>query len=458
MAEVTLEEVPRKTRELFDKAAAAMERGNLDYAMDMLTAILDNEPRLLQARKLLRGAQLKHFREKGGGAISHALSSVTGLPGTIKASLQIGKNPLAALQTAEQLMRTDPLNKSFISLVVRSAEAAKLPEIAVHALETAREMNPDDVAVLNALGRLYGETGDPAAARTCFEQVVSLKPTDPQAIKALKDAQAMETMSRGRWSEATSYRDVIKDTDEAKLLEQEGKAVKSDRDVEDLIAETEKKVETDPANVNYQRALADLYARAGRFEDALKLLHKASEASGGGDPQIDRAITNVRVRQFESEIAALREGGREAEAAARAQELDAFRLSDAEHRVARYPNDLQFKYEYGVLLFDREQFDEAIKQFQLAQRNPQRRNRAMYYLARCFEQKGQYDIAAEQLERAASELSLMDETKKDIIYELGLVCEKMGRKEKAVEHFKEIYAVDISFRDVSQRIEKAYKG
>ena len=41
MAEITLEEAPRKAREHFDKGFVAFERGNLDYAMDMFESALE---------------------------------------------------------------------------------------------------------------------------------------------------------------------------------------------------------------------------------------------------------------------------------------------------------------------------------------------------------------------------------------------------------------------------------
>ena len=46
---------------------------------------------------------------------------------------------------------------------------------------------------------------------------------------------------------------------------------------------------------------------------------------------------------------------------------------------------------------------------------------------------------------------------KDIVYEMGLLHDAMGQTAKAVERFKEIYAVDIRYKDVAQRIEQAYK-
>ena len=125
--------------------------------------------------------------------------------------------------------------------------------------------------------------------------------------------------------------------------------------------------------------------------------------------------------------------------------------------MTRYPNDLQFRYDLGVQFFEHGQITEAIEEFQSAQRNPQRRARALFYLALCFKQKGQFDIALEQLDKSMEDLGPMNETKKDVLYEMGLLQEAMGHPEKAVERFKEIYAVDIRYKDVAQRMEQAYK-
>ena len=452
MSEVKLEQATRKTRELFDKASLALERGNTDYALDMLSTLLEAEPRLFVARKLLRAAQIKKFRDSGarrGGALS-------GL-GTLGIQMSLSRNPLKAVAAAEKLLMKDPLNSAFLQLLAKAALAADLPEVALHALETQRETMPDDVPLLKQLGHLYLDQQLPSEGRAIFERLGQLRPTDPEVIKAIKDSQALETTLAGRWEEAKSFRDVIRDTDEAKKLEQEAKAVKTETDVDELIAEHLAKIEREPQNVNFRRALADLYTRAQRFDDAIAALEESNRMSGGGDPQVDRALSAIRVKKYEHRIAALRAAGKAAEADALETEKTEFIFRDAEDRVKRYPNDLAFKYDYGLLLFEREMFTDAIQQLQLAQRSPQRRIRALYYLARCFAQKNQYDIAAEQLEKAAAELNLMDETKKDVLYELGLVYEQMKQTDKAVDLFKQIYAADIGYRDVAQRIESTYR-
>jgi tetratricopeptide (TPR) repeat protein len=75
----------------------------------------------------------------------------------------------------------------------------------------------------------------------------------------------------------------------------------------------------------------------------------------------------------------------------------------------------------------------------------------------CFKKKGQHDLAIEQLEKAAAEIATMDETKKDVIYELGEVSGLMGKPEKAAAYYKQIYQVDIGYRDVAEKIERAYR-
>jgi hypothetical protein len=50
----------------------------------------------------------------------------------------------------------------------------------------------------------------------------------------------------------------------------------------------------------------------------------------------------------------------------------------------------------------------------------------------------------------------MDDTKKEVIYELGSCYEQMGRADAAIDEFKAIYSEDIGFRDVAAKINAFY--
>jgi tetratricopeptide (TPR) repeat protein len=457
MAEVALEQAPRKAREHYEKGLASLERGNLDYAMDMFLMALDLCPGLLRARKYMRAAALKKVKSGKTNSFTNIMTTLGGTGTLMKVQSLMKKKPDQALRAAEDLLRKDPLNPTFIQTACQAALAADMPEVALLNLEVARDNGLQDIKSLEVLANLYQENGRMHDAREAYETLVRLKPNDPAMVRKLKDATALDTVQRGRWEEASSYRDVMKDTKEATLLEQQSKAVKSNRDVDALVTETLAKIEREPQNVNYKRTLADLYQKSDRFDEALAVLDAAQKTTGGSDPQIDRMIGQVKISRFEKEAEELRAAGQETALAAKLKEKADFLFRDAADRVQRYPNDLQFKYEYGVLLFENGQINEAIQQFQRAQQNPQRRIRSFYYLALCFKQKQQLDIAAEQLEKAAAELTSMDETKKDVVYELGSIYEAMGKGDKASVLYKEIYAVDFGYRDIAAKIERAYQ-
>jgi tetratricopeptide (TPR) repeat protein len=458
MEEITLDLVPRKIRDLYEKAMAALERGNAGYALDMLKQVIALEPRFLLARKNLRFAQVKALLAKKPNAMTHQMASLKGTFTMMSAQGKLKKNPLGALEGAEKLLDIDPLNLPFLKFFAQAAVAADMPEIAVQTLEIAKPYFAKDVVFLRLLAQLYIATNQPAGAKDCYAAVAELLPTDQVAIKNLKDAAALDTMKSGGWNDMKGdFRTKLKDKKEAILLEQQAKSVKGDADVDSLITERLKDIEREPQNMNFRRALADLYVRAERFDEALQALDEATKAAGRSDPQIERTASQIKVRKFDVAISVAKAAGDAATAEAVDKQKAEFLYNDAVDMVKRYPNDLQFRYELGFQYYLRKQYNEAIEEFQLAQRNPQRRTRALYYLALCFAQKGQLDIAFEQLQKAASELTLMDETKKDVIYQMGVLAEQMGRQDEAVAFFKEIYGVDIKYRDISQRIEAAYQ-
>jgi hypothetical protein len=73
-----------------------------------------------------------------------------------------------------------------------------------------------------------------------------------------------------------------------------------------------------------------------------------------------------------------------------------------------------------------------------------------------FMKRGMLDFAVKQLALAESELPVMDEIKKEIVYNLGLAYEATKQPEKSLEQWKKIYEVDMGYRDVASRVEASY--
>jgi hypothetical protein len=64
--------------------------------------------------------------------------------------------------------------------------------------------------------------------------------------------------------------------------------------------------------------------------------------------------------------------------------------------------------------------------------------------------------AARRLQEVLKEKLVFDEEKKDLVYTLGCVFEKMGRKDESIEQFKLIYENDMSYKGVAKRVENHY--
>ena len=67
------------------------------------------------------------------------------------------------------------------------------------------------------------------------------------------------------------------------------------------------------------------------------------------------------------------------------------------------------------------------------------------------------DLAINAYSDAVKELTIFTNEKKELLYELGMIYEKVGRKEDYLNCMKEIYNNDYSYRDVAKRVESSYQ-
>jgi Flp pilus assembly protein TadD len=111
----------------------------------------------------------------------------------------------------------------------------------------------------------------------------------------------------------------------------------------------------------------------------------------------------------------------------------------------------------GNQLVSTGRFREAVPELQRARHNPHTRLKAMNLLGCCYSELGMLDLATKQLEEAAKEILPMDAMKKEIVYNLALVYERMGENEKSLARMKQIYEVEYGYKDVATRVESSYK-
>lgn len=456
------------------KALSAMELKNHGYAMQLCQGLLVAHPEFLDARKLARRAAIEKSKgaKKGffsglGGGSSIALMKAGGL---------MKKNDLAALlPLVEEILAEDPHNEQANTLLHEAAMKWQPPlkELAMFAMETVVEGDPENVEKLQNYASYCmakDETGrprDPEEAIEIYGRLLKINPNDLAAIKGSKDAAAALSVQSGGWEMADSYRDLIKNKEEAVSLEQQGRVVKSAEVIDRQIAELSAEVQATPQNLDKSRRIAELYEQKADLENSLEWYRYALGLSGGADPTLARKISDLQLRQIDEAVKAREEYlaavPDDPEAPRYRDELGELRkqraeflLAEARERVSRNPTDLLAHFELGTELMDAGHHQEAIGHLQKARMNPSVRLKAMGQLGRCYVARGMNDLAAKTLSDAVSELGTMDAVKKDLLYNLGLVYETMGQHSEAIECLKRIYEVDYGYRDVAKRVEASY--
>lgn len=450
---------------------SAMELKNYPYVLQLTQGLLQSLPEFLDGRKLARRAAI----EKAKTAKKGFLSSL-GLSSSSKAAGLLKKNDLAgALVELEEFLADDPRDIQANTLLQEAAMKWTPPmkELAFFAFETILEGSPKDKEQLNRFAAFCmekDETGnprDPSRAVDLYNRILAIAPNDLAAIKGSKDASAALTVHKGGWAVADSYRDLIKNKEEAVSLEQQSRVVRSEEMIEQQIAELSAAVQEDPTSIDKSRKVAALYEQKEDFENALAWYRYVLDLTAGADPTIARKISDIQLRQINDAYKAREEflaaSPDDPEAPRYRQEMEElakqrseFVLSDARERVERNPTDLVAHFELAEALMDADLFQEAIGHLQRARSNPSIRLKAMSKLGQCYVSRNMNDLAAKTFADAISELTAMDSVKKDLLYNLGTVYEGMDKKSEALDCFKQIYEVDYGYRDVAHKVESSY--
>src|SRR5436309_8524171 len=277
----------------------------------------------------------------------------------MNAQRKIKNDPKRAVEILEKVLEKEPYNRQANLVLKEAALAAGWPEIGVFALRTLLQENPRDVKVLHALGRLYHQLGDSDQEEEIYNQITAINPLEAEALRLGKDASAHGSMKRGGWTQAESYRDLIKDKDVAISLEQQSRMRLTGESLDQQIAETYARHKAEPANVDLARRLGMLNEQKEDFEAAVGWYQYAADLTKGADSGVVRKVSDLRTKRLECETAAHEEFLSTHDTAhelhaKKSEELKAAKakraeilVTDARERVGRNPTDLQLRFELG---------------------------------------------------------------------------------------------------------------
>jgi tetratricopeptide (TPR) repeat protein len=461
MPEITEKELPPNLKAYWLKALTAVQTSNLAYAITLLQAILKDSPGFLEGRKILRTCELQitgNTKKKGGlfGMQSGGMS-------VMKLQGQAKKDPTGTLPLIEKELEKDPLSDSANDLLFDTCLKLELFETAAFALETVRKGNPENAKLLHKLAEFYISREQAQLASEVYNDIIKHHPTDGPAIKGSKDASARASMQKQKWDENADMRSLMKNTAEFEELEKASRTGLTREQLEERRDKVVEKYNRDPNHLATVKDLASLYEQLEDWHNAHTFFSWAHSLSNGDVALATKAAT-MNDRALESDMknleaaAAADPENTELQAALDARKADrlAEQVQEAQKRVEQNPTDPQLRFELGTALYNAGEHSAAIPHLQQATRNPHIRTKVLLTLARAFRAKSMFDLAVKQLSDALADLVAMDNTKKQILYEKGLIHVEVGDKPAALDCFKQIYEVDYGYLDVAQRVESSY--
>ena len=457
MSDTPLKELDPRVRKQVEKAMENSRKGNPRVAIDIFIGLLEKFPGCVEIRQALRDAQ----RLANAGKKKSFLSGIS----MFKLQALAKKSPGDRMKAAETALSSDPANIDAHKTIARAAVAMDLPHAAVFAHECIRSINGGDTDNLKALAEAYLKVGRVEDAVKAADAALQVNPADGDAQEIVKRASVQQSMERGKWEEKGDFRTKLKDAEEAVRLEQAHRVQSDEKNLSELIAEATRQVESDPDNVNLYKKIAGFYHQLKEYETAAEWVRKAQATDiGKADTSLDRLYTRYRSEGLASRIEELEtqlkanpdDTSLQEQVEAAIQDRDNFELENAAQVVERHPNDYGARFNLGNLLLKAGRVDEAIQHLQIANRNPKVRLQSLISLGLAYRAKNFNDLAAEQFATAKGEIPIMNTQKKEATYELGLAYEAQGDDVKAIAEFKEVYAADVTFRDVAAKIDAFY--
>ena len=125
--------------------------------------------------------------------------------------------------------------------------------------------------------------------------------------------------------------------------------------------------------------------------------------------------------------------------------------------------DLETHYNLGIAYREMGLLDEGVSEFQRVAKAVQKGKPFPYamncatLLALCFMDKQQPNIAAYWYQRALETPGIDQETELALRYDLGVAQETAGQAKSALTSFQQVYATNIDYRDVADRIASLQK-
>ena len=319
-----------------------------------------------------------------------------------------------ALMIVDELIRLSPdsirHHQKRVELAFRSSDRAKLIDAYLE------------------LGDALFRSGEERKARAVYQRVLELAPDDPRAQAAVESVSSMSTLTAsGAMAAIPAPPADLRLTPPGRLPPRDAHAPPANGTSNGARASSGISA---PSQSRKPSPLDRSAAANGEFVDLGEWLRS------GENPKSTRMVAEEKPPTGDEQ--------------ADFQEM----LKRFKQGVAENVDDEDFEshYDLGIAYKEMGLIDEAVAEFQKALRGHTNRVRSYEALGQCFVEKGQFHVAASVLSRAIALGEGDDHHLVGVLYLLGRAKEELSRDRDALDYYQRVFAVDIEFRDVADRI------
>ncbi len=479
------------------KLSTQETKPDYDYAHTLLTECVTQDPgNLLYVEALLDNLERKFDRNKKGAR----LAGLGGARGGVKKAASKGEWT-DVLALGPDALSSNPWDVATLRALARACQAHHYNEVELRYLKNALDANPKDVEVNRHCAESLARMGQFDQSIACWKRVEEFGKGKDKDEALSKVSELTVERARGRSGlpgeahplPASSAKTALKGQDlgpesspktrttreasagtRKKPVEQEGAIIdspevaaafaKSDPTNDEFRRSLEKAIADHPGDAGSYVLLADLFAERGDFDEAQQLLDRGLAASGRSLAIIER-LEDLLIERAQHQVAVaekrqVNEKSEEAQHLVQTlrRELNRIELSVLSHRVERYPEEHELKFELAVRLKRAGNFEEAAQNFLAArERGPNRAAAALelgetlQHLKRFHDALSSYEVAIE----LAGEDDL--ECRKKALYRSGILATGMRKLDKAETLLRDLESLDPNYKDLPARLDKIRK-
>jgi tetratricopeptide (TPR) repeat protein len=458
--------IRQRLQAVFERAQQCAEKADHDYAHDLFTQCLVEDPaNLIYLQHFLGNLAQKYGNNKKGSRFA----SLKNKGSRMALNKAAGKGQWKdAFTAACEALKSNPWDAATLLSMADAYQQIGSDECQLYVMRWALDAAPKDVTVNRRAAEALARLGQFDQAISCWRRVEQAKPGDEEATKAISKLSVERTIQKGGYNEellkaTTTDSKELEDSVRERVAHSHpetaaAKAKAESAQEKELLAAIEAK----PADIENYLELADVFTAQNRLREAVDILARALAASGGGDLRVRERLEDASLRRAQHQVAvaqrrAEQDKTEEATELARrmAAQANQAELEVYAARASRNPGNSLLQYELGLRCKRAGKFKEAIQAFQAARDDTRHKALVQLHLGESFQYIKQFKLALSSYEASVQSAGDSDsETKKLALYRAGALAAELNDRERAEKHLTQLAAIDFGYRDVADRLDK----